>query len=76
MREVLRDARDPSGAADSRESGRRDACIDQIGKGLAAWVRLARTLEIDPEQALRRVDDAAVASIRANQHQATHTQSR
>jgi len=47
-----------------------------IGEGLAAWVRLARQLEIDPEQALRTLDDDAIKSIRANQHKATHTQVR
>jgi ATP diphosphatase len=47
-----------------------------IGAGLVAWVKLARALEIDPEQALRSADDAAVSSIRAHQHQATHAQVR
>ncbi len=47
-----------------------------IGEGLAAWVRLARQLEIDPEQALRTLDDDSIKSIRANQHKATLAQVR
>jgi ATP diphosphatase len=58
------------------DAGRRDRRRELIGKGLSAWVRLARALEIDPEQALRMDDDAAIASIRANGHQAERTQVR
>lgn len=42
-----------------------------VGQGLRAWVALARSLGVDPEQALRRVDDAEIASVRANRIQAS-----
>ena len=64
----IKDGRDPAELRAERRA--------LIGEGLAAWVRLARQLEIDPEQALRTLDDDAIASIRANQHKATHTQVR
>jgi len=40
-----------------------------IGDGLRAWVRMARALAVDPEQALRQVEDEAVAAIRRNHGQ-------
>jgi ATP diphosphatase len=58
------------------EAGSKELRRELIGKGLSAWVRLARALEVDPEQALRMGDDAAIASIRANGHRATRTQVR
>jgi ATP diphosphatase len=47
--------------------------VDLVGRGLQAWVRLARTLGVDPEQALRRVDDETMATARANLRQASHS---
>jgi ATP diphosphatase len=35
-----------------------------VGEGLRAWVGVARALEVDPEQALRSVDDETIASFR------------
>ena len=69
MREML-----ASSASD--DVGPRERRRELIGKGLSAWVRLARALEIDPEQALRMEDDEAIASISANGHQATRTRVR
>ena len=45
---------------DAGEAGR-----ELVGRGLQAWVRLARTLGVDPEQALRRVDDQLMATAGA-----------
>ncbi|MEE8167212.1 MAG: MazG family protein [Myxococcota bacterium] len=52
-------------------SGLRQKRLDLVGRGLHAWVRLARTLGVDPEQALRRVDDEIMAKARANSRQAS-----
>jgi ATP diphosphatase len=35
-----------------------------IGQGLSSWVRLARELGVDPEQALRRADDERMERVR------------
>jgi len=43
----------------------REATLRLVGVGLRAWVWLARELGVDPEQALRLVDDETVASVRA-----------
>jgi MazG family protein len=43
----------------------REATLRLVGVGLRAWVWLARELDIDPEQALRLVDDETVASVRS-----------
>lgn len=40
-----------------------DATPALVGRGLRAWVWLARLLAIDPEQALRLADDATIASV-------------
>jgi ATP diphosphatase len=42
----------------------REATLRLVGAGLRAWVWLARELGVDPEQALRFVDDETVASVR------------
>ncbi len=42
----------------------REASLRLVGAGLRAWVWLARELGVDPEQALRFVDDETVASVR------------
>jgi hypothetical protein len=42
----------------------REAALRLVGVGLRAWVWLARELGVDPEQALRLVDDETVASVR------------
>jgi nucleoside triphosphate diphosphatase len=47
-----------------------------IGRGLSAWVLLARALGVDPEQALREADDEAIASVRENPLQARRAQVR
>ncbi len=67
------------GAASDRE-----ATLRLVGVGLRAWVWLARELGIDPEQALRLVDDETIASVReeareevrSNGHQAGKSQNR
>jgi ATP diphosphatase len=77
MREMLASStRAEASSIESEESGSRGRQREIIGQGLSAWVRLARALEIDPEQALRSVDDEAIASIRANERQAARTQVR
>jgi ATP diphosphatase len=43
----------------------REAALRLVGDGLRAWVLLARELGVDPEQALRQVDDEAIASVRS-----------
>ena len=63
----------PGADADSDEvltSSPRQERLELVGRGLQAWVRLARTLGVDPEQALRQVDDEIIASARANTRQA------
>ncbi len=47
--------------------------VELVGRGLQAWVRLARTLGVDPEQALRRADEEIMATARANLLQASHS---
>ena len=42
----------------------REAALRLVGNGLRAWVGLACELGIDPEQALRLVDDEAIAPAR------------
>lgn len=50
----------------------RAARLRLVGIGLRAWVWLARELAIDPEQALRLVDDETIASFRAATHSHWH----
>ena len=45
-------------------AGDREAMRRLVGVGLRAWVWLARELGVDPEQALRLVDDQTVDSVR------------
>jgi len=48
-----------------------------IGSGLQAWVGLSRALGVDPEQALRRADDARMDAARASKrHQAGNAPAR
>jgi ATP diphosphatase len=47
-------------------TGDREATLRLVGAGLRAWVWLARELGVDPEQALRLVDDETVASVRGS----------
>jgi ATP diphosphatase len=42
----------------------RSARLRLVGEGLRAWVRLAREFGVDPEQALREVDDETIIAIR------------
>jgi hypothetical protein len=41
-----------------------------VGAGIRGWVELARQLGVDPEQALRSMDDEAVEAARRDAHQA------
>jgi ATP diphosphatase len=50
----------------------RKAALRLVGDGLRAWVLLARELGVDPEQALRQVDDEAIASVRSGIHTNGH----
>jgi len=45
-------------------AGARAEDLRLVGEGLRAWVAVARALGVDPEQALRAVDDEAIASYR------------
>ncbi len=54
----------PAGVVNDRE-----ARLRLVGVGLRAWVWLARELGIDPEQALRLVDDETIACVRARVQQ-------
>ena len=49
----------------------RETSLRLIGVGLRAWVWLARELGVDPEQALRLVDDETIASFRAESREKT-----
>lgn len=49
---------------DALRAAERESLILLIGEGIRDWVRLARRLGIDPEQALRRVDDERMAEVR------------
>jgi hypothetical protein len=51
-------------SSDAGASRDREASLRLVGVGLRAWVWLARELGVDPEQALRLVDDETVASVR------------
>jgi MazG family protein len=53
----------PDGADGQKDSA--DEARRWIGQGLQAWVRLARALDLDPEQALRAADDEAIERARA-----------
>ncbi|HPG26864.1 MAG TPA: nucleoside triphosphate pyrophosphohydrolase [Myxococcota bacterium] len=59
---------------DAPDAGRRTTktpdAVRLVGEGLGAWVALARRLGVDPEQALRRADDEAIAEARRRVHQA------
>lgn len=58
------------GAMDSSGPLARDAALRLVGEGIRAWVELARQLAIDPEQALRALDDEAIENARLEAHQA------
>jgi len=47
-----------------------------VGRGIREWVRLARHLRIDPEQALRLVDEETMSRVRAEAKEAAHQASR
>jgi hypothetical protein len=51
----------------------RGARLALVGRGIRAWVELARQLGVDPEQALRLEDDAAMEGARRDAHQAGKT---
>ena len=62
--------------AQPRAENEREADLRVVGEGLRSWVWLARALGVDPEQALRTVDDETIAGTTANWHQATKSQDR
>jgi MazG family protein len=45
----------------------RETKLRVLGEGLRAWVWLAREIGVDPEQALRLVDDETIAEVREGQ---------
>ena len=47
-----------------------------VGEGPRDWVLAARALGVDPEQALRFVDDERIAEIRRDVHQASNSTTR
>jgi ATP diphosphatase len=54
----------------------RDERLALVGEGIRAWVELARQLGVDPEQALRRKDDEAIAAVRGDVHQGSSSRLR
>lgn len=69
--------RAPHGADERRDSGSlRAETRAVVGRGIRAWVELARQLGVDPEQALRIEDDAAMDAARRDAHQAGKMQDR
>ena len=55
--EAAADLGEPKTSRERRRAG--------VGEGLRAWVRVARALGVDPEQALREADDAEIAVARS-----------
>ena len=49
-------------AAEDRAEGQAERVV---GEGLASWVAIARALGVDPEQALRQMDDERMDDVRA-----------
>lgn len=90
LRTQLSDAHAALDAALFREPGsvsERPDSLRLVGEGLRAWVRLSRELGVDPEQALRGVDDETIARVceavdaldrppPANRHQAGNFEDR
>ncbi|MEZ4334858.1 MAG: MazG family protein [Myxococcota bacterium] len=62
-----------SGATSFEAGPAREDRLALVGRGIRAWVELARQLGVDPEQALRIQDDAAMAAARRDAHQAGKT---
>ena len=59
--EALREA----GVGRGKDTGsERSAALALVGEGLRSWVGIARQLGVDPEQALRAVDDVRVEAAR------------
>jgi MazG family protein len=56
--------------SDRNEDPDRAAALRVVGEGLRAWAALARRLGVDPEQALRRIDDETISVTLRNVHQA------
>jgi len=63
-----------SDSSENADAGR--ALMRLVGQGIRDWVRLARHLRIDPEQALRLVDQETIARIRTQAHQASLSEDR
>ena len=51
----------------NRDRPKRDAALRLVGEGLRSWVLLARSLGIDPEQALRQADDAQIDAVQSRE---------
>jgi len=72
--EAVREALDPlsraTAAAQAPPPADRAGRLSLVGAGIRAWVELARQLGVDPEQALRSMDDEAVEAIRRDARQA------
>jgi len=49
-------------ASDTDDASARGERLRLVGEGLRAWVQLARELGVDPEQALRGLDDEMIAA--------------
>ena len=67
---VLKDASQSAEDLLEREGGSpadRETKLRVLGEGLRAWVWLAREIGVDPEQALRLVDDETIAEVREGQ---------
>lgn len=64
----------PADSSQDADGGR--ALMRLVGRGIRDWVRLARHLRIDPEQALRLVDEETMARIRSEAHQASSSEDR
>jgi ATP diphosphatase len=64
----------PADSSEDADAGK--ALMRLVGRGIRDWVRLARHLRIDPEQALRLVDEETMARIRSEAHQASSSEDR
>jgi nucleoside triphosphate diphosphatase len=49
---------------DSQTRLDRESSLAAVGQGLRSWVLLARSLGVDPEQALRQADELEIAAVR------------
>lgn len=56
---------EPEGESTETSSGSAES-LRLVGEGLRAWVHLARALGVDPERALRELDEAEISQVRSN----------